>query len=168
MGSSSILRALMSYSHPSRHSPHPHHAVSRTHHVIPAPITSYPASSSRRIPHPSRHSQHPHHVIPRTPITSYSHPSRHTRTHHAVSRTPITSFPSPITPYPAPPITPYPAPPITSFPAPITSFPRRRESCSLRPTTYPWAHPGPRKVTGCIRRMVRGECVQIPAYAGMT
>ena len=38
----------------------------------------------------------------------------------------------------------------------------------MRPTTYSSEYPGPRKVTGCIRRMVRGGRVQIPAYAGMT
>ena len=49
-----------------------------------------------------------------------------------------------------------------------TSFPRRRESPVLCPTTYSWEHPSPRKVTGFIRRMVRGWHIQIPAYAGMT
>ena len=46
-----------------------------------------------------------------------------------------------------------------------------RECGNLRgpcPTTYSWEHPSPRKVTGCIRRMVGGWRIQIPAYAGMT
>ena len=70
--------------------------------------------------------------------------------------------------------------PVTSSPQPqlyphnhnsiptTTSFPRRRESPALRPPTYSWKHPSPHNVTGCIRRMVRGSRIQIPAYAGMT
>ena len=42
-----------------------------------------------------------------------------------------------------------------------------REPPVLCRTTYSWGHPGSREVTGCIRRMVRGWRVQIPAYAGM-
>ena len=49
-----------------------------------------------------------------------------------------------------------------------TSFRRKRESRGLRPPTYSWEYPSPHKVTGCIRRMVRGSRIQIPAYAGMT
>ena len=116
MGSSSILRALMSFPHSS----HPHHAVSRTHHVIPStPITSFPA-------HPSRHTR-THHVIlapitpyPAHPITSYpASPSRRIpHPHHVASRPPITPYPAPPSrhsPHPSrhsrTPITPYPAPP---------------------------------------------------------
>jgi len=71
----------------------------------------------------------------------------------------IGEIPAPITSFPQH---------ITSFPRHITSFPRRREAPVLRSTTYPWEHPGPRKVTGRIRRMVRGWRIQIPAFAGMT
>ena len=45
---------------------------------------------------------------------------------------------------------------IMSFQQHIMSFQRRRESPVLRSTTYPWEYPSPRKVTGRIRRMVRG------------
>jgi len=37
--------------------------------------------------------------------------------------------------------------PITSFQSLSTSFPRRRESPVLCPTTYSWEHPSPRRVT---------------------
>ena len=79
---------------------------------------------------------------------------------------PITSFPQHITSFPRH-ITSFPRH-ITSFPRPYSSFLRRRESPVLRSTTYPWEHPSPRKVTGRIRRMVRGWRIQIPAFAGMT
>ena len=71
----------------------------------------------------------------------------------------IGEIPAPITSFPRH---------ITSFPRHITSFPRRRESPVLRSTTYPWEYPSPCKVTGRIRRMVRGWRIQIPAFAGMT
>ena len=70
----------------------------------------------------------------------------------------IMSFPQHITSFPQH---------IMSFPQHIMSFPRRRESPVLRSTTYPWEHPSPRKVTGRIRRMVRGWRIQNPAFAGM-
>ena len=56
----------------------------------------------------------------------------------------------------------------TSFQTPSR---HSRECGNLRgpcPTTYSWEHPSPRKVTGCIRRMVGGWRIQIPAFAGMT
>ena len=52
------------------------------------------------------------------------------------------------------------------IPASLPSFPRRRES--PRPVSGRRIHGNTRKVTGCIRRMVGGWRVQIPAYAGMT
>ena len=133
--------------HPSRHSrkpthhSHTHHVMSHTQHVTPAPITSCPTPSTS-FPYPSHHS-HTHHVVP-APSTSFPH------THHII---PAPSTSCPRAHY--------------VIPTPITSFPRKRESPVLRPTTYSWRHPSPRKVTGCIRRMVGGRRVQIPAYAGM-
>ena len=100
MGSASILpprshvipAPITPYpAHPSRRIPHTHHAVSHT------PITPYPAHPSRRIPHT-------HHAVSHTPITPYPAPTTSIPiTHHAVSRIPITSYPAPITPYPASP-----------------------------------------------------------------
>ena len=69
--------------------------VSRTHHVIPAPITSYPTPITsfphhHVIPAPSHRIPH-HHIVSRT-ITSFPHPSRRIPHHHVVSR-PLPSFP---------------------------------------------------------------------------
>ena len=136
---------------------------------FPPGNTSFPPPSHRS-PLATRHSR-PHHIVPPSqhvipaPITSFpprntsspppSHHSRlatrHSHPHHII---PTSQHVIPA--------------PITSFPPRNTSFPRRRESPVLRPTTYSWEHSKPHKVTGCIRRMVRGGRIQIPAFAGMT
>ena len=129
---------------------------SRLPPVIPAPITSI-QSLITSFPSPSRHSR-PHHIAPAShpvipaPITSFPSPSRHSRPH------PVIPVSHPVIPVSHPVI-----------PVSRPSFPRRRES--LRPVSGRRIHGNtisPRKVTGCIRRMVGGWRVQIPAYAGMT
>ena len=56
----------------------------------------------------------------------------------------------------------------TSFPHTPTSFPRRREPPRPMSDDVFMGTPWPPQGTGCIRRMVCGGRVQIPAYAGMT
>ena len=120
-----------------------HHIAPASHPVIPASHPVIPAS------HPVIPASHP--VIP-TPITSFPPPSRHSHPHHIV---PVS----------------HPVIPVSYHVIPVSlpSFPRRRES--PRPVSGRRIHGNtisPRKVTGCIRRMVGGWRFQIPAFAGMT
>ena len=99
--------------------------------------------------------------------------SRHSRPHHiAPASHPVIPASHPVIPA-SHPVIPAPHPVIPAshhvIPVSLLSFPRRRES--PRPVSGRRIHGNtlrPRKVTGCIRRMVGGWRVQFPAYAGMT
>ena len=137
-----VASDVMDWVPPPHPLPFPHH-----HHVIPAPSSRHSCTIITSFPRRREYyNAHIFTTLPTpTPITSFLHPSRH-------SRTIITSFPHPL----------------RHSRTIITSFPRRREYYNAHIFTTLPTSPHHSRASRALPSIPQEPTTQIPAYAGMT